>query len=98
MWAGVLKLERVGINDNLFNLGGNSLLAFQLISRVRDEFKVELPLTRVFQTPTIAELSRWIGEAAGRELDRTAGSIKALPRRRGTRASLREPRMAEEQS
>jgi amino acid adenylation domain-containing protein len=80
MWTTVLKLEGVGIHDNFFNLGGNSLLAFQIISRVRDEFNVELPLTRVFETPTVAQLSGWISEATARGLNRTAASIKALPR------------------
>jgi amino acid adenylation domain-containing protein len=88
MWTSILELERVGIHDNFFNLGGNSLLAFQLISRVRDEFNVELPLARVFETPTVAALSNWIGEATARGLDRTAASIKALPRQRRTRASV----------
>jgi acyl carrier protein len=86
MWTSIFKLERVGVHDDFFKLGGHSLLAFQLISRVRDEFKVELPLTRVFETPTVAELSRWISEAADRGLNRTA-AIKALPRRQRARAS-----------
>ena len=88
MWTSILKRERVGIHDDFFQLGGHSLLAFQLISRVRDEFKVELPLTRVFETPTVAELSRWISEAADRGLNRTAASIKALPRRQRAKASV----------
>jgi amino acid adenylation domain-containing protein len=87
MWTAILKLERVGIHDNFFHLGGNSLLAFQLISRIRDEFEVELPLTRVFETPTLAELSTWISEAADRGLNRIGSSIKPLPRQRGRRAS-----------
>jgi acyl carrier protein len=87
MWTSILKLERVGVHDNFFNLGGNSLLAFQLISRIRDEFKVELPLARVFKTPTVAELSGWISDATARGLNRTGPSIKPLPRQRRTRAS-----------
>jgi amino acid adenylation domain-containing protein len=88
MWTSILKLKRVGLHDDFFNLGGNSLLAFQLISRIRDEFKVELPLARVFETPTVAELSNWISEATARGLNRTAASIKPLPRQRRTRASV----------
>jgi len=87
MWAAILKIERIGIHDDFFKLGGNSLLAFQLISRVRNEFKVELPLSRVFDTPTVAELSSWISEAVDRGLNRTTASIKALPRQHRTRAS-----------
>ena len=58
IWAEVLGIKRVGIRDNFFELGGDSLLATQLVSRVRDAFAVELPLRRVFEAPTIAELSK----------------------------------------
>jgi acyl carrier protein len=80
MWASILKVERVGIHDDFFHLGGHSLLAFQLISRVRDEFKVELSLERVFETPTVAQLSRLISDAAERKPDPITSPIKALPR------------------
>jgi len=58
IWGEVLGIKRVGIRDNFFELGGHSLLATQLVSRVRDAFAVELPLRRVFEAPTIAELSK----------------------------------------
>jgi amino acid adenylation domain-containing protein len=86
MWTSILKLDRLGIHDNFFNLGGNSLLAFQLVSRVRDEFNVELPFMRVFETPTLAELCGWISEAETRGLNRISSPIKALPRQRRTQA------------
>ena len=61
IWAGILKLDRVGIYDNFMELGGHSVLATQIISRVRDVFHVELPLRSIFESPTVNELSKKIG-------------------------------------
>jgi acyl carrier protein len=53
----VLKLEKVGIYDNFFEIGGNSLQATQVISRLRESFALELPLRRLFEQPTVADLA-----------------------------------------
>ena len=60
MWCDILRMERVGTQDNFFHLGGHSLLGTQLISRIRNEFNIELPLSCVFECPTIAELARYV--------------------------------------
>ena len=55
--AALLGLDRVDAHANFFDLGGHSLMATQLIARVRDEFKINLPLLKVFESPTVSDLS-----------------------------------------
>lgn len=62
MWAELLKVEQISIDYNFFELGGHSLLATQLISRVREEFKIELPLSSLFEHPTVASLATEISQ------------------------------------
>ena len=78
LWTQVLKVEPIGIHDNFFSLGGHSLLATQLISRVRNNFKVELPLRSLFAAPTVAELSPLIQQLKQQNLELSAPPI--LPR------------------
>ena len=68
IWAEVLKLEKVGIRDNFFNLGGHSLLVMQVVSGMRNAFSVEVPLGRMFDAPTIAEMATIITENQARIL------------------------------
>ncbi len=62
IWAEVLGLEDVGIHDKFLDLGGDSVLAAQVISRVRDATQVELPLIYFFEMPTIAGLAMKIND------------------------------------
>ncbi|MGH9808880.1 MAG: phosphopantetheine-binding protein, partial [Terriglobia bacterium] len=55
--ARLLKLERVGVNDNFFLLGGHSLLGTQVIARVSESFGVDLTLLKLFDHPTVAEMA-----------------------------------------
>jgi acyl carrier protein len=62
IFAQVLRLERVGIADNFFSLGGNSLTAVKLIKRVRDELGIRLPLWVVFQFACVSDLAGQLDE------------------------------------
>jgi len=69
IWAEVLKVEQVGINDNFFKLGGHSLLATQVISRLRQAFQIDLPLHCLFKAPTVADLADVIAEKLSEQAD-----------------------------
>ncbi|HET6232844.1 MAG TPA: amino acid adenylation domain-containing protein [Longimicrobiaceae bacterium] len=73
LWAELLRAERVGSGDNFFDLGGHSLTATQMISRLRGPFGVELPLRALFEAPTLAGLAARIDAAK-------AGGERALPK------------------
>lgn len=57
IWSEVLGVPAIGINDNFFDLGGHSLLAIQLMSRVREAFHTDVPISRLFESPTVARLA-----------------------------------------
>ena len=69
IWSNLLGLTNLSIDDNFFDLGGHSLLATQAISRIRTALRVELPLRKLFETPTIAGLALAIEEALIAELE-----------------------------
>src|SRR5579885_1355294 len=57
IWSQLLGLERVSVEDNFFVIGGHSLLATRLLFRIQQSFQVELPLRRVFELETLAEMA-----------------------------------------
>jgi acyl carrier protein len=65
VWQSVLGIEQVGIHDDFFELGVHSLLATQLISRLRGFSDAEIPLRVIFEQPTVAGLAAYIEQAAG---------------------------------
>lgn len=77
IWGEVLRVERVGAEENFFELGGHSLLATQVVARCEEAFGVALELRRLFESPTVAALAALIDES---EKGRRAPAVKTLPR------------------
>ena len=69
IWSECLQIDQVGVADEFFDLGGHSLLANQMMSRVQQEFNVEIPLRGLFEAPTVAELALVVVEAQAGQLD-----------------------------
>jgi amino acid adenylation domain-containing protein len=80
IWAAVLGVEALGANDSFFERGGHSLLATQVLSRVRDHFRLEIPIRALFDFPTVAAFSATVLDA-GRNLRSDASRNAPIPRR-----------------
>jgi acyl carrier protein len=82
IWADVLGLERIGVEDDFFALGGHSLLATQIVAQVRSDFSINLPLHALFSSPTVASLSAQIvelmGETSGDETEQLLAELEGL--------------------
>jgi nonribosomal peptide synthetase DhbF len=68
LFAEILTVDHVGIDDSFFDLGGHSLTAMRLISRIRAVFGVDLNIRSIFQAPTIAQLTTALGQTAADDL------------------------------
>jgi acyl carrier protein len=64
VFAQVLELDRVGVHDDLFKRGGNSLHAVQVISRINDATGLDVPVSLIFEHPTVAELTEALEKLA----------------------------------
>lgn len=63
IWGAQLGVASVGVHDRFFDLGGHSLLAAQVAAQVCDHFQIEMPVLKLFQAPTVAELSVLVDKA-----------------------------------
>ncbi len=83
IWAEVLAIDRVGIHDNFFDLGGHSLAASRLVSRVIQKCQLELPIKALFESPTVAEMALVIirnqaNKVGQEELERMLSEVEAI--------------------
>lgn len=69
IWQSLLGIDKVGVNDSFVELGGHSLMAIQLVARIREMFETELSVAKLYKTPTVAGLTAAIVEALVSQAD-----------------------------
>lgn len=81
LWAELLDLDRIGADDNFFELGGNSLLAQQTIAQLRQRHGWVIPITKLYQFPSAAQLAATVDQAAKPKLSSKTANRKTVPQR-----------------
>jgi acyl carrier protein len=89
----VLRVDRVGMGDNFFDLGGHSLIATQLVSRVRESLGVDLPLNHVFASPTVMALAEKIEELRRQRMTVQPPELAPVSRQRKLPLSFAQQRL-----
>lgn len=77
IWRGVLGVEEVGVHDDFFELGGDSLSATRALSAIRSRFATDLPMRRLFETTSIAKLAELLDAAPPALTEQTAATLAA---------------------
>src|SRR5215204_3525699 len=81
LWADVLEVDQVGVHDDFFELGGHSLLAVRLISAIRKEFVVEMPIGDIFDYPAVAQLAEQIARSSDKAVLPSVVAVQSRPER-----------------
>ncbi|QWF81842.1 non-ribosomal peptide synthetase [Amycolatopsis sp. CA-230715] len=89
LFAEVLGVGAVSIDDGFFELGGHSLLATRLVSRIRATLAAELPVRAIFEAPTVAELAEWLD----RDTEDPRPALVRMPRQDLVPASFAQQRL-----
>jgi len=63
IWTELLLLDKIGVDDNFFQLGGNSLLALKSVAALKHQFAYEVPITKLYQFPTVSGIAKLISGA-----------------------------------
>jgi acyl carrier protein len=80
IWEEVFGIAQIGLHDNFYELGGESLMATRIVSRIRDTFQVDLAIRSLLENPTVAGISRAIEEAQSSSVERQEPVIMSVSR------------------
>ena len=89
IWGSQLGVDAIGIHDRFFDLGGHSLLAAQIASEICDSFQIEMPVLKLFQAPTVAELAVLVDQAQAGESDYKPVGLPTIPQPSGPELELK---------
>ena len=78
LWEELFGIAPIGVEDSFLELGGHSLLAIQMVTQIRSRLAAELPVTALFESPTIAGLAKAVGRAQGEESEEDLEALLAL--------------------
>ncbi|WPD23245.1 MAG: amino acid adenylation domain-containing protein [Candidatus Electrothrix scaldis] len=91
VWSEVLNVNRLGVHDNFFQLGGDSILVVQVIARLREVLHIELSFLVFFETPTVAAIAKHLETAERAAVEQS--SVQPVPRNRELPLSFAQQRM-----
>ncbi|MFY9824776.1 MAG: beta-ketoacyl synthase N-terminal-like domain-containing protein [Thermoanaerobaculia bacterium] len=78
LWEELFGIAPLGVDDSFLELGGHSLLAIQMVTQIRSRLAADLPVTALFESPTIAELAKAVARAKGEESEEDLAALLAL--------------------
>lgn len=93
IWEEVLKRDGLGVEDNFFEIGGHSLLATQIASRLREHFRIQVPVRAIFEAPSIAELAKRMDTARREDQGLVPPPLTSAPRTRDLPLSFAQERL-----
>ncbi len=88
IWKEVLKLEKVGSNENFFDLGGDSLLAARLQNELQQKYTINFPLVELFRSPTISAITKFIDSTIGGSMNTSESNKRSFTSQARERAML----------
>ncbi len=97
IWSGVLKLESIGVNDNFFEIGGNSSLMVQMLSQIEADYPGAINVTDPFETPTVRGLAQHIYKTVFKQESTSSIKTLELPERFFVNTAENYPRNAQQE-
>ena len=85
IWQEILKVDRVGLNDNFFDLGGHSLLMIKIHNKLQDVFNRKVPMVEMFRHPTVRGMAAHLTDSRSRDASSAKGRSRAMIRKKLTR-------------